>query len=164
MQGDLNLLKEMKTIRGVKMEERELPETVAGANGEKEVVEKFREVYSTLYNSAESEKEMEDLMTKVLSQIKGDSDGEVGKMTAAKVKEAAGGGAVTFVSLVFFMFQSILNIFVLFLAFFVGEKIIIFMDGSLTSGQTPAPPLDVLSGTLLFAPNPTIHPESLVPG
>ena len=87
------------------MEDRELPETVAGANGEKEVVEKFREVYSTLYNSAESEKEMEDLMTKVLSQIKGDSDGEVGKMTAAKVKEAAG------VSLVFFMFQSILNIF-----------------------------------------------------
>ena len=72
MQGDLNLLKEMKTIRGVKMEERELPETVAGANGEKEVVEKFREVYSTLYNSAESEKEMEDLMTKVLSQIKDD--------------------------------------------------------------------------------------------
>ena len=60
--------------------------------------------------------------------------------------------------------QSILNIFVLFLAFFVREKIIIFMDGSLTSGQTPAPPLDVLSGTLLFAPNPTIHPESLVPG
>ena len=121
MQGDLNLLKEMKTIRGGKMEHRELPETVAGANGEEEVVEKFREVYSTLYNSAESEKEMEDLMTKVLSQIIGDSDGEVGKMTAAKVKEAAGGGAVTFVSLVFFMFQSILNIFVLFCFFLVAK-------------------------------------------
>ena len=43
MQGDLNLLKEMKTIRGGKMEHRELPETEAGANDEEEVVEKFRE-------------------------------------------------------------------------------------------------------------------------
>ena len=74
MQGDLNLLQEMKTIRGGKMEHRELPETEAGANDEEEVVEKFREAYSTFYNSAESEKEMEDLMTTVLSQIKDDSD------------------------------------------------------------------------------------------
>ena len=52
----------MKAIRGGKVVHAELPETVAGADGQDEVVDKFREVYSTLYNSAESESEMKDLM------------------------------------------------------------------------------------------------------
>ena len=65
---------DLDLCKALQVEHRELPETEVGANDEEEVVEKFREAYSTLYNSAESEKEMEELMTTVLSQIKNDSD------------------------------------------------------------------------------------------
>ena len=90
MVGDLNLLKQMKFIRGWNVDHGELPETVAGGNSEEEIVEKFHEVYSNLYNSAESEKDMEKLMSKVLTLLKNDSDtvGEVGRITAVKVKDA----------------------------------------------------------------------------
>ena len=88
MQGDINLLKEMKSVRGGNVGQAELPETVAGGNGEEEIVEKFREVYSSLYNSAETDKEMEDLKTRVASLVRADSVGEVGRVTGAKVKEA----------------------------------------------------------------------------
>ena len=90
MEGDLHLLKEMKSARGGKGGQSELPETVAGANGQEEIVEKFREVYSTLYNSAESEAEMTDLLARISTMIQDDSVGEVGKVTGAKVKEAVG--------------------------------------------------------------------------
>ena len=83
MHGDFNLLKEIKLVRGGKDVQVELPETVAGANGEEEVVEKFREVYSTLYNSAGSEKEMEELLAKVESLIRIDSINEFRKVTAS---------------------------------------------------------------------------------
>ena len=53
MAGDLNLLKEMKKIRG-KGTKEDLPETVEGAETEEAVAKKFREVYEALYNSAES--------------------------------------------------------------------------------------------------------------
>ena len=69
MQGDINLLKEMKSVRGGNVGQAELPETVAGGNGEEEIVEKFREVYSSLYNSAETDKDMEDLKTRVASLV-----------------------------------------------------------------------------------------------
>ena len=71
MQGDLHLLKEMKVLRGGGCNgQTELPDTVAGANGPEEVVEKFREVYSALYNSAGSESEMSDLMDTISKLIR----------------------------------------------------------------------------------------------
>ena len=71
MQGDLHLLKEMKVLRGGGCNgQTELPDTVDGANGPEEVVEKFREVYSALYNSAGSESEMSDLMDTISKLIR----------------------------------------------------------------------------------------------
>ena len=52
--GDAELLKEMKAISRGRGCKEELPEHVAGADGQDGIVEKFREVYQTLYNSAGS--------------------------------------------------------------------------------------------------------------
>ena len=88
MEGDLHLLREMKAARGGKAGVSELPETVEDANGEEEIVNKFRGVYSSLYNSSETEAEMSDLMVKVSLLIGAESVDEVRKVTGAKVKEA----------------------------------------------------------------------------
>ena len=91
MKGDLNLLSEMKTIRcGGNEVGSELPETVDGANGEDEIVEKFKDVYHALYNSAATQDEMGELMESVQSMIKASSMEEVRKVTGTKVKEAVG--------------------------------------------------------------------------
>ena len=63
---------------------------MAGANGQNEIVDKFKEVYSSLYNSAESQAEISDLMERIIGQIDQDSMGEVQRVTGAKVKEAVG--------------------------------------------------------------------------
>ena len=55
--GKGDLIKEMKKSYGGK-HSAGLPENVAGANGEEEISEKFRSVYCTLYNSADSSEEM----------------------------------------------------------------------------------------------------------
>ena len=90
MQGDMDLLQEMKVIRGGGGSKAELPDTVAGANGEEEIVEKFKEVYSTLYNSAGSQAEMGDLKCIVEQLIHSGSLAEVDKVSGNKVKEAVG--------------------------------------------------------------------------
>ena len=51
-------------------------------------MEKFKEVYASLYNSARTEKEMEEIKVKIASLIKTDSILEVMKITGDKVKEA----------------------------------------------------------------------------
>ena len=90
MESDLNLLKEMKSVKGGKSRSNELPETVDGANGDEEIVEKFKDVYCNLYNTAESRAEMSDLLVRVSGLIQGDSAAEVDKVTGSKVKEAVG--------------------------------------------------------------------------
>ena len=52
--GSLELLKEMKRIRGSKKTKLGLPENVAGEVGEINIVEKFRVFYEGIYNSSES--------------------------------------------------------------------------------------------------------------
>ena len=87
----MDLLKEMKQIRnGGKTTCSDLPDNVAGANGEEEIVGKFREVYSSLYNSWGSEEEMVDVKRKVsaLTQSENSLD-EVLKLTGQAVKKAA---------------------------------------------------------------------------
>jgi hypothetical protein len=49
--GSVNLLAEMKRIKGGKRSCADLPECVAGFNGEKKIVEAFKNVYSELYYS-----------------------------------------------------------------------------------------------------------------
>ena len=88
LSGDLDLLKEMKNIKCGKKGSAELPENVAGADGESEIVEKFREVYQALYNSAGSQEEMEEIKRKVSEMLRADSMEEVNRVTGAVVKEA----------------------------------------------------------------------------
>ena len=88
MNGDIDLIKEMKRIRGGQDSMANLPDTVAGANGQEEIVEKFRDVYSALYNSSDSEREMSALLIRVSSHIQEDSVNEVDKVTGSIVKEA----------------------------------------------------------------------------
>ena len=51
MWGDGNLIKELKKTRGGRYRP-DLPDNVAGANGEDEVCEEFMNGYNELYNSS----------------------------------------------------------------------------------------------------------------
>ena len=88
LQGDTALLCEMKKIRKGGGGPAELPDTVAGANGEQEIVEKFRLVYSGLYNSCSTKPEMATLQEKVDSLIRPESLDQVAVITGAIVKDA----------------------------------------------------------------------------
>ena len=50
--GDIELIKEMKKVKKGCNVNAELPDSVGGVQGQEEIVEKFKEVYSALYNSA----------------------------------------------------------------------------------------------------------------
>jgi hypothetical protein len=86
--GGSDLFKEMKKSHGGKHSPG-LPENVAGANGEEEICEKFRTVYSALYNSADSSDEMNVVKQRIEEGISEDSAIEADKITCAVVKMAA---------------------------------------------------------------------------
>ena len=89
LQGDCNLLKEMKRIRcGGSSSNQELPDSVSGASGEDEIADKFKAVYEALYNSADTNVEMAELLQEVDALIGETSQQEVAKITGSKVKEA----------------------------------------------------------------------------
>ena len=89
LQGDLNLLKEMKKMKNGRGSMDELPECVDGAEGEQEIADKFKDVYEKLYNSANSDVEMEALKEKIQGLISiEDSEQEIMKVTGEIVKEA----------------------------------------------------------------------------
>ena len=71
--SDVELLKEMKKVRSGENGSSELPDNVAGAEGEEEIVEKFREVYSALYNSASTAGEVDLIKQKLVELINKDS-------------------------------------------------------------------------------------------
>ena len=86
IKSEMDLLKEMKAITRGKGGGEELPDNVAGADGQEEIVEKFKEVYQALYNSADSSNEMDEIKVKVAELSTVDSVVEVMKGTGAKVK------------------------------------------------------------------------------
>ena len=88
LSGDMDLLKEMKNIKGGNKLMQDLPDVVEGECGEDQIVDKFKEVYASLYNSAETNEEMKDIKSKIATLIKSDSVHEVRKVTGMKVKEA----------------------------------------------------------------------------
>jgi hypothetical protein len=89
MMGDRELMKEMKKVRtGGSSGQTELPDRVEGADGEEEIVEKFREVYSALYTSAGTQPGMEALGAKVATLITPEAVSEVTKLTGSVVKNA----------------------------------------------------------------------------
>jgi hypothetical protein len=64
---------------------------VAGANGEEEVCDKFKDVYKQLYNAADSSMEMLTVKERVKANIKQKQAEEVQKVTGEIVKLAASG-------------------------------------------------------------------------
>ena len=88
LQGDCNLLKEMRRIRcGGTGTTQDLPDSVSGASGEDDIAEKFKSVYEALYTSADTHAEMAELHQRVGSLIGNNSQEEVAKITGSKVKE-----------------------------------------------------------------------------
>ena len=88
MKGDTDLLQEMKGVRSGQAGRDELPETVEGADGEEEIVDKFCTVYSTLYNCADTKPGMEELKEKINEMIKPEDIEEVHKVTSDAVNNA----------------------------------------------------------------------------
>ena len=88
--GSVDLLLEMKKIRGSKKTKHDLPDDVDGVNGELNIVEKFCEVYEQLYNSSGSNEALEEMKAQIRDLIEENgTDQEVMKITGSKVKEAA---------------------------------------------------------------------------
>ena len=85
------LLLEMKKIKGSKKDKSDLPDSVGGANGEINIVEKFCEVYEDLYNSAGSDEALDRIKRQLRDLIDNSEGGEdeVIKITGSVVKEAA---------------------------------------------------------------------------
>ena len=71
------LLKEMKKIKGNSKDNNDLPASVGGVSGEENIVAKFKDVYSALYNSSESSEDMLILKDKLKEEISADSLHEV---------------------------------------------------------------------------------------
>ena len=108
--GSMELLKEMKRVKGGKKTVLDLPENVAGASGEVNIVEKFRDFYEGVYNSSESNEAVDEIKSKirsVLSSGQGAEDslveinkvcGDVVKLAACRMKPKKGDVSESFTS------------------------------------------------------------------
>ena len=87
----MDLLLEIKKIRGNNKINHDLPDDVGGAKGEANIVEKFCEVYEELYNSSGSEEALHSIKAHLEELIAGNETGEneVLKITGEVVKQAA---------------------------------------------------------------------------
>ena len=86
--GVEDLMKEMKKIKGGNKGGQTIPECVDGVQGQNEILEKFRDVYKALYNSAETTEAMTVIKERIKGLIHQDSLSEVNKVTGPVVKEA----------------------------------------------------------------------------
>ena len=89
--SSVDLLLEMKKIRGNNKINHDLPDDVGGAKGEANIVEKFCEVYEELYNSSGSEEALHSIKAHLEELIAGSETGEnevlkVVKQAASKMK------------------------------------------------------------------------------
>ena len=90
--GSVELIKEMKIIKGSKKADHELPDLVGGVSGEDLIVEEFRKVYQNLYNSWDTSTGMESIkahLKDLISVDEGDAVAEADMITGAVLKEAA---------------------------------------------------------------------------
>ena len=89
--GSVDLLKEMKIIKGSKKADHDLPDLVAGVTGEDLIVEEFRKMYQTLYNSWDTSEGVESIKKKLQEVISltDNKAGDADKITGAVLKEAA---------------------------------------------------------------------------
>ena len=79
----------MKRIKGSKKEFASLPESVEDADTPEEIVNKFKEVYEELYNSADTSEAVGLIKEKLENMIDKNSVEEVRKITPEVVKKAA---------------------------------------------------------------------------
>ena len=86
--GDIALIAQMKRVMGSKKTAQNLPDCLEGAEGQAEVIEKFRDLYSELYNSCNTDEEVGKLLEGLKTQIDCRAEGEVEKVTAAVVRQA----------------------------------------------------------------------------
>ena len=87
--NDMELIKEMRRVKKGCNVVTELPDIVGGVEGEENIVERFRTVYRTLYNSASTAVEVDIIKERLGTLITANSMGEVKKITGDKVREAA---------------------------------------------------------------------------
>ena len=86
--GNTALLQEMKKVLGPRNDPQQLPDSFEGEVGHEEILEKFRGLYSCLYNSAGTQEMMDELLEKVESQMDCRSEVEVAKVTGKVVQQA----------------------------------------------------------------------------
>ena len=86
--GGGDLLAELRKTRGGR-HSPDLPESVAGANGEEEVCHKFRQVYSELYSSADTSQELVNIKSRIEENVNTEGFSEIQKITMKSVKTAA---------------------------------------------------------------------------
>ena len=89
-QGDIELLKAMKEIKGSKSKVQSMPDCIEGETEPDEILDKLKEVYQTLYNSAETGDAMHVIKEKLNIAVGEGSLAEVSKITAEVVVEACG--------------------------------------------------------------------------
>ena len=87
--GDIDLMAAMKVIKGKKNTGQTMPDSVEGETESEKILDKFKEVYQLLYNSAGTAEAMKVIKTKLQNLIIGDSSLlEINRITAKVVKQA----------------------------------------------------------------------------
>jgi hypothetical protein len=87
--GDIDLMAAMKEMKGKKNTGQTMPDCVEGETEHHEILEKFKEVYVQLYNSAGTAEAMHEIKNKLKNLISGDNSlPEINKITSKVVKEA----------------------------------------------------------------------------
>ena len=88
--GDIALMKELKKSLDKKDSSQSVPDCLEGKVTHDTILDKFRECYEDLYNSAGTETAMVAIKEKLQHLINSDSLEEIGKVTGEVVKEACG--------------------------------------------------------------------------
>ena len=70
MEGDVQLMQEMRRVKTGQGKLDELPETVDGVTGEDQVANKFADIFEALYNSSGSQEGMAELQVKIQGLVK----------------------------------------------------------------------------------------------
>ena len=89
--GDIALMTEMKRVLGRKDTGQTVPDCLDGKVTHGDILQKFKECYEELYNSAESEDATALIKVKLENMVKSDTPGsihEIQKVTGRVVKEA----------------------------------------------------------------------------
>ena len=89
MEGDCQLLREMKRVKTGRKEAEELTNTVDGVTGSENVANKFKEVFEALFNCVDDKPDLDSVEQRIQKLLlEEDNIKEVNKLTADVVKKA----------------------------------------------------------------------------